>query len=248
MSTGARLAPIVLALETSGRLAGAAVAAGTDLLGEVEVDARRARTERLLEDARRLLDELSLGIERVAFVAFSEGPGSFTGLRVGMAAALALAAAREIPAVPVPTLETIAFPWRLWPGPLVVVSGHRRGQVYGALYRWTMDDRFHAEIEPVSRPDQEFLDACAGRAAGGGTGERLLFVGDALDSLADSIQRSFGDRARLGGTEPPRAAHVARLALDPARPRWTKTELEGRNPLYLRDADARRPGRSGRSG
>ncbi len=226
----------MLALESSGLLAGAALVDGDRLLGEIALDTRTTRTEHLLVAARRLLDDLGLGIGDLDRVAISEGPGSFTGLRIGMASALGLALGSHLPVVPVGSLEVLAYPWRLLGGIVVPVSGLRRGQLFFAGYEWT-GTRFHPAIEPVCAPIDAMFERCGSLQA-----ERFLFVGDALDSLAGSILSRLGGRALPVSADPPRASSLARLGQDPDRPVWTGNELEGRTPRYLRDADARKPG------
>jgi len=223
-----------LAIEASGSLAGVALDENGRLLGEASVDTRCARAELLLEMTRRLLEDLGLAPTDLDRVACSEGPGSFTGLRVAMASAFGLAAGAGVPVVPVSSLEVLAYPWRWSDEPIVVLSGHRRGQVYTAAYRWT-GERFCPLITPSSQRETVILEQAAMLA-----GSRLLFVGDALDSLAGPIRSRFGERAVLHSGGPARAADVARLATDPARSEWAGRMLEGRTPCYLRDADARK--------
>lgn len=225
----------MLGLETSSRLASVAIADGEKLLGEVTLDTRLSRTEKLHEIISRLLADLALKVSDIDIIAFSEGPGSFTGLRIGMAAALGLGYGADRPIVAVPSLEVIAYPWRHLGHPVVVLSGHRRGHLYLAAYQWA-DSRFRVILEPANRPEDEMLDAVTGLEA-----DRLLFAGDALDSLAGAVQARLGERACLTPPEASRAAHVAALALDPSRPCWTGRDCEGRMPNYLRDADARKP-------
>jgi tRNA threonylcarbamoyladenosine biosynthesis protein TsaB len=227
----------LLAFETSGFLAGVAVAAGGRILGEVALDTRVSRTEVLLESLRRLLEDLRIAPGDLDRVVYDEGPGSFTGLRVGMAAALGVAYAAGCPVIAVPSLEVLAYPHRLSGVPVVALSGHRRGLVYGAVYEWS-GAAFLPRIEPGSFPVEDALDrlSCL-------PGERLLFVGDALDSLAEPIRLRLGSRAWIGPVEPARAAHLAALGMDPDRAVGAGRSLEGRTPRYLRDADARKPRR-----
>lgn len=225
----------ILAIETSGELAGVALTSAGRLIGEAAIDSRITRTETLLESVRRLLEDLRLTPEDLALIAYDEGPGSFTGLRVGMAAALGLAAGASRPVVAVPSLEVLAYPVRLHGVPVAVVSGCRRGQIYAAVYRWE-DGSLRAAMDPCSAPIEEALARIAGAS-----GERLLFVGDALDSLAEAIRNLLGHRGLLGPVEPARAAHLAALAAAPGRSVGAGRSLEGRTPLYLRDADARKP-------
>jgi len=154
-----------------------------------------------------------------------------------MAAALGLAAGSDLPIVPVGSLEVLAYPWRSGGSPIIVVSGHRRGHAYFAAYEWT-GERFRTIIAPANPSLEEILGLVRGLAA-----DRLLFAGDALDSLAGEIRLQVGQRACFMPSVSARAADVAALAADPLRPRWTGHDREGRTPDYLRDADARKPRR-----
>ena len=225
----------ILALESSGALVGAALVDADRLLGEAALDARAARTEQLLRIAQRLLDDVGATIEGLDRLAVSEGPGSFTGLRVGMAAALGLALGSGLGVVPVGALEVLAYPWRHLEGVVIPVSGLRRGQLYFAALHWD-GQRFVHLLEAQSAPVEEMFARCESLQA-----EPLLFVGDALDSLAGSMPSHLGNRASPVSSDPPRASSLARLGQDPGRPVWTGLELEGRSPRYLRDADARKP-------
>jgi tRNA threonylcarbamoyladenosine biosynthesis protein TsaB len=225
-----------LAIESAGELAGVAVDQDGRLIGEAAIETRHARTELICDLARRLLDDLGgLAVSDCDRISCSDGPGSFTGLRVGMAAAIGLAMGANLPLVVVPTLEVHAWPWREIGDPIVVLSGRRRGQVYAACFVWG-SERFASVLDPASRGEAEVFALLPGLPGG-----RLLFVGDAIDSLAEPIRAVMGVRAALVPSGSPRAAAVARLATDPARPEWVGVELEGRTPRYMREADARRP-------
>ncbi len=224
-----------LAIESSGEIAGIAIDEDGRLLGESAIASARARSELLLDLACRLLADLDLSVCDCDRIACSDGPGSFTGLRVGMAAAIGLALGASIPLVAVPTLEVHAWPLRGSGEPIVVLSGRRRGQVYSACYEWN-GERFDPLLTAASRPEEEIVPALSGLPA-----PRLLLAGDAIDSLAEQIRASLGRRAVPVSTGPPRAASVARLAADPARSEWSGAQLEGLTPRYLREADARKP-------
>lgn len=224
-----------LALEASGEVAGIALDEDGHLLGESAVATAKARSELLVNLASRILSDLGLSVADCDRIACSDGPGSFTGLRVGMSAAIGLALGASIPLVTVPTLEAHAWPWRNLGEPIAVLTGRRRGHVYSACFAWN-GDRFDPLLVPASRPEGEI-----GRLLAALPGRRLLLAGDAIDSLAEPIRSSLGERALPISSEPSRAASVARLAADPARPEWSGAELEGLSPRYLREADARKP-------
>jgi tRNA threonylcarbamoyladenosine biosynthesis protein TsaB len=191
----------------------------------------RARTGPWLLPRAPALDDAGLAVSDPDLIVVSGG--SFTGLRVGMAAALGLALGSGLPVVAVGSLEVLAYPWRFAGGVIVPVSGLRRGQIYFAVL--VVGERLR--IHPAARSTESFFEQCGSLQA-----ERLLFVGDALDFLAGLIPPGLGGRACLLSSDPPRASSLARLAQDPERTAWNGTDQEGRTPRYLRDADARKPG------
>jgi tRNA threonylcarbamoyladenosine biosynthesis protein TsaB len=86
-----------------------------------------ALVEGLFDDARLKAGDLGA-------VACMKGPGSFTGLRIGFAAAKGLALALDIPLLACPTLDCMAYPWKPWPGLVVPVLDARKNRFYSALY------------------------------------------------------------------------------------------------------------------
>ncbi|NBF39778.1 MAG: tRNA (adenosine(37)-N6)-threonylcarbamoyltransferase complex dimerization subunit type 1 TsaB [Spirochaetes bacterium] len=90
--------------------------------------------EHLAGAARDLLAAAGLSVADVDLIACAGGPGSFTGLRIGMATAKGFAAARNIPFVAVPTLDIWAELYRYWPGVVVPVLDARKRRFYAAVY------------------------------------------------------------------------------------------------------------------
>ena len=129
---------LMLALESSAKAASAALFEDGKMLALSIQNAGLTHSRTLLPMAEELLKNMDKPITDVALVAVSRGPGSFTGLRIGMAEAKGLCWALQIPAVGVSTLEAMA-----WGGPnmdgtmLCCAMDARRGQVYNALFTVT---------------------------------------------------------------------------------------------------------------
>ena len=124
---------MLLALETSAERGGVALFAGDTLLGEEDVAENERHAATLLVGLERLLARVGRRQDEIETIALAIGPGSFTGLRIGLATALGLAFGTERKLVPVPTLAALA----LQAGDAALVApllDARRGEVYAGLY------------------------------------------------------------------------------------------------------------------
>lgn len=99
----------VLAIETSGNLCSVAVLLSEDIYSECNVNKKNIHSEILFELINNSLAKLSLTINDISTIAISEGPGSFTGLRIGMAAGKGIADGSGLPIISVPTFKALAF-------------------------------------------------------------------------------------------------------------------------------------------
>jgi tRNA threonylcarbamoyl adenosine modification protein YeaZ len=126
----------VLGIESSGRFGGVAILEDGKLVGTIEMGGRTPQGQRVMPSLEWLLARLGLTMKDIHGIGVSAGPGSFTGLRVGVASAKALAWAGGIPVVAVPTLEAMALR-------LVAVAADalilplldaRNGAVHGGVY------------------------------------------------------------------------------------------------------------------
>jgi tRNA threonylcarbamoyladenosine biosynthesis protein TsaB len=119
-------------VETATRVMGVALLAGERLVAEIRSDDPRLHSERLLPAIDRLLAIADCSLEDVGAFAVSVGPGSFTGLRIGLATVKAFALDEKRPVVGVPTLAALAAAAAGAPGPVAAVLDARRGEVYAA--------------------------------------------------------------------------------------------------------------------
>ena len=126
---------LILAFETSAKAASAALLSETGLLGEVYQNTGLTHSQTLLVMAENLLKQCGKTVQDVTAVAVAHGPGSFTGVRIGAAAAKGFAWGRDIPCYGVSTLEAMAEGLGIWDGYVCPVMDARRAQVYNALFR-----------------------------------------------------------------------------------------------------------------
>jgi tRNA threonylcarbamoyladenosine biosynthesis protein TsaB len=222
---------IVLALETSGTTGGAALLDGRLLLGSLSFTSRALYSQRLLPAVEWLLERAEVSLERVGAVGVSRGPGSFTGLRVGLSAAKGLAYATGAALVGVPTLEALALRAAgvAGGGPVCPVLDARQGMVFAALFRL---EEAAGAVARLVRLREDFAGAAA-EVAGWIEGP-TVFLGEGALRYADEFATLLGDRFVLAPPHRrlPSAEEVAVLALE----RWRRGDTDdpaGLVPEYV---------------
>jgi tRNA threonylcarbamoyladenosine biosynthesis protein TsaB len=126
----------VLALETSTLAGGVALVDGEATVGEYTLNVRLTHSERLLSAVDRLLVDAGWGPADLDGIAVAVGPGSFTGLRIGLSTAKGLAFASSLRVAQVPTLDAMAATLPFAALPVCPVLDARRDEVYASRYRW----------------------------------------------------------------------------------------------------------------
>ena len=125
---------LILAFETSAKAASVALAENGKLLGESYQNTGLTHSQTLMVMAEDLLKQCGKTVQDVTAAAVAEGPGSFTGVRIGVAAAKGLSWGANIPCYGISTLEAMAETLGIWQGYVCPVMDARRSQVYNALF------------------------------------------------------------------------------------------------------------------
>ena len=125
---------LILAFETSAKAASVALTENGKLLGESYQNTGLTHSQTLMVMAEDLLKQCGKTVNDITAVAVAEGPGSFTGVRIGVAAAKGFAWGREIPCYGISTLEAMAVSLGAYEGHICACMDARRSQVYNALF------------------------------------------------------------------------------------------------------------------
>ena len=125
---------LILAFETSAKAASVALMHDGKLLGESYQNTGLTHSQTLMVMAQEMLKQCGSTVSQLGAVAVANGPGSFTGVRIGVAAAKGLAWGAELPCCGVSTLAAMAVGLGVWQGYVCPVMDARRGQVYNALF------------------------------------------------------------------------------------------------------------------
>ncbi len=207
---------LVLGLDTCLSSCSVAVLDGERVVASAREVMARGHQERLAPMARDAMAEAGLAFDRLERIGVTVGPGSFTGLRVGIAFAKGLALALDLPAVGIGTLEALAAEAE---GLVFPAIDARRGQLYLQAFE---DGR------ALMAPDALTAETAAARIAELSQGRPFTLVGSGAALLAD-----LAPGARIIAAEGADARHVARLA--------ARREPGPLKPLYLRAPDAKLP-------
>lgn len=212
----------VLAIETSTLAGGVALLDGDRVRGEYLLDVRATHSERLMPAIDRLLRDAGWAAADVQGLAVAVGPGSFTGLRIGLSAVKGLALALGIPIAAVPTLDAMAATLPFAELPVCPVLDARKGEVYCSLYRW--DGR-------EMRREWDYL-ALAPEALEARLAEPVIVLGDGAAAIATPHARPAPPHRRA-----PSPAAVGVMGLSRLRA-GSVVPAADLVPIYLRPSEA----------
>lgn len=222
----------ILAIDTSANVAAAAVAEDDTLLCEYILNHKKTHSQKIMVMIENLLKDLELTVHDIDLFAVANGPGSFTGLRIGVATMKALAHSVNKPIVGVSSLAGMAYNLPYAEHIIVPVMDARANRVYTASYIW--DEEFKEITEPEATTIEECVANC---------GELMdtLFVGDGAIAHREYIKEKLGDRAFFA-PQPAmlqRASSIAAIAYDMAKKGEVMNYAELK-PVYLRKSQAER--------
>jgi tRNA threonylcarbamoyladenosine biosynthesis protein TsaB len=221
---------LILGIETATEQVSVAIGGHEGVLGLFEVTRGRRHAETLVPAVEFLCRQADITVVEFGAIAVDVGPGLFTGMRVGIAAAKAMAQALRIPMIGVASLDLLAFPLRHSDRLIASVIDARRGEIFYAFYR-----QVPAGVQRVSEPRVGRVDDLIADLIG--RGQDAVCVGDGAlryrDEIADAVKVDFAEQY----LSHPSAAPLVQLAHARAmREDWvTPSEL---SPLYLRRPDA----------
>ena len=221
----------ILALDTSTLVSSVAVAAPEKLLAELTLETRLTHSETLMPHIQQVLAMADLDKKDLEAVAVSIGPGSFTGLRIGLASAKGMAYALDIPLIGVPTMEALACQCPV-PGIYAVpLVDAQKGNAYMAVYAWEDGQLVEKQsVEVLS------IDECLARC--GALDRPVLLLGDAaVKKVAGRKELPQGVQIALPHIVMPRAAGTALLGLRRLAAGQVGSVMD-MEPVYIRRSEA----------
>lgn len=220
----------VLGIDTSTMTGGAALLSGEELVGESLLNIRTTHSERLLPALEELLGHARVKLEEVGLISVVTGPGSFTGLRIGLATAKGFGYTLGIPLVGVTTLEAYGWQFQVFPGIVVALMDARRQSAF-----WQAFQNGRSLTEPGHGALSDILDWCAANPA-----EPCLFVGDGAVNYRSEIEAALPGAVFPPSSQsllrPSAAAHLGYLRFLAG----DVSDAFALNPTYMRLTEAER--------
>lgn len=220
----------ILAIETSTMLGGVAVAGDAEgLIAETRLNVKTTHSERLMTAVDYSLKQSGLQIGDIDVFAVATGPGSFTGLRIGLSAVKGLCFSTGKPLVPVPTLEAFAWNFPFSAVPVCLMLDARRGEVYTAVFSWE-GHALRKLVPETSTNPEAILCILEGD---------ILFAGEGAHIYKDTILQRMEGRAAFAPPDKmvPSPANVAILGLEKAM-KGEFVDAEAAVPFYIRKSEA----------
>jgi tRNA threonylcarbamoyladenosine biosynthesis protein TsaB len=219
---------LILGIETATEQVGVAIGGHEGVIATFEVARGRRHAEILTPAIEFTLKQADIELAEISCIAVDVGPGLFTGMRVGLAAAKALAQALRIPMIGISSLDLLAFPCRHTDRVVVPVIDARKSEVFWAMYRQVPGGVQQVNPPTVGPVDDLVADLLA-------RSQEVLCVGDGAERYRDEIVDGY--HCEISGPVHPSPGALVQLAHARAlREDWVRPdEIE---PIYLRAPDA----------
>ncbi len=220
----------ILGIDTATWFGSLAIVDDEVLVGEYTLNLSSTHSRRLLPALDHLLKTTEIDFSRINVLAVSQGPGSFTGLRIGAVTVKGLALAGNKPVVGVPTLDALAYDFQGVEATICPMLDARKKQVYTALYQSTRSESLKKLTPDLAVAPETFLR---------NIDQDVLFLGDGAVLYRSLIQSIMGPKASFAypHLHHPRAAAVAFLGLEKAA-LGDFLDVRTFTPIYARPSDA----------
>jgi tRNA threonylcarbamoyladenosine biosynthesis protein TsaB len=223
----------ILSIDSSTETASCAVVEDNKLLGEINFNNEKQHSVVLMSMIDQLLTGIHLDINSIDGYVVSKGPGSFTGLRIGMSTAKGLAMGSNKPLISVSSLDSLAYNLAYAEGIICPILDALRNNVYTRLFRWK-DNNLEALTDYLAISLDELVVLLHKY------NEPVYFIGDAIykhkDYLSKTIQRAFFAPPHLNLT---RSSSLGELGLRLLQ-QGVNEDINISTPIYLRKSQAER--------
>ncbi|UCC66676.1 MAG: tRNA (adenosine(37)-N6)-threonylcarbamoyltransferase complex dimerization subunit type 1 TsaB [Deltaproteobacteria bacterium] len=222
---------MIVGIDTSTSCGSLGLIDGDQVVAEYSLHRRETHSARLIPSIQTLLKGAKLDLQDIDGLAVALGPGSFTGLRVGLSTVKGLALAAKKPVVGIPTLDALAHNLPFAPYLICPILDARKGEVYTALYKDEGGGRVKKLTPYQSLPPSVMLEEIPA--------QETIFLGDGVRLYGELIKERLGDRAFFAPSHLMhlRGTTVAELGMKRIMA-GEKADTSSLVPIYVRASDA----------
>lgn len=225
----------ILGIDSSGLVASAAITVDDLLVAEFTVNNKQTHSQTLLPMIDQVVTMSGIALEELDGIAVSEGPGSFTGLRIGSSTAKGMALALKKPVVPVPTLEGLAYRLAWADGVICPLMDARRNQVYTGVYRFAENGTLECMVPQTAIALSEIIQKI------NALGEKVHYLGDGTTVYQEILQKETIVTFDIAPLHMNRQSAAAVAALGALYLEQGKgVDAKEHTPVYLRQSQAER--------
>lgn len=178
----------ILSIESASVTASCALAEDDNILGEYTLRHKKTHSEKLMPLIENLMQELELKMNDIDVIAISEGPGSYTGLRIGAALAKSLAFAADVKIVSVPTLKSLAANVFSLDKLIVPIMDAKVGRIYTGIYKWENGELIEV-LEQFPCNIEDLIEILNNYK------EPIIFNGDGSINYREKIEQSLNRKS-----------------------------------------------------
>jgi tRNA threonylcarbamoyladenosine biosynthesis protein TsaB len=222
----------ILGIDTSTKFCNLGLIEDEDILIEYTINGLKKKHSSILVPAiKDLLKTIELKMEEINGIAISIGPGSFTGLRIGLSVAKGLCYARSLPLLGIPTLDAMAFSLKEIPYLICPVLEAKKDEIYDVVFRG--GDILHKVMDYNCEDIQSLLARLSLLK------EKIIFLGDGIKKYRDIIKEKIGKNALFIDSQLnlPVASNIAFLGLKKLK-KGEEDDISTLSPFYLRKSAA----------
>lgn len=225
----------ILGIDSSGNVGSVAYVSDGVVISEYTLNNKKTHSQTLLPMIDDMVKKAEINLDELDAIAISQGPGSFTGLRIGSATAKGIAYVKDIPIVPVYTTEALCYNLYGEIGLICPIMDARRGQVYTGIFNFSEDGSLESLLETTALSIEELLEKLAE------FNQQVTFLGDGVDVFKDKIKEllKIPYKFAFGNNRLQRASSVA-LYGEILFEKGIKQDAALHAPIYLRMSQAER--------
>jgi tRNA threonylcarbamoyladenosine biosynthesis protein TsaB len=227
---------IVLGIESATETASCAVLSDEKLLGEYSQNVGKTHSESLMSLIDQLIIDTEINLRDISGIAITKGPGSYTGLRIGIAIAKSMSQALNLPILSISTLESLAYNIPYTDFIINPILDARANRIYTGLYKWKNNKMLNMEEDSATTIEEHIENLQKKNIT-----NKIIFIGNGVCRHKDMIKSKLGDKCifACNYVNNLKSSSTAQAGIEKLRNHDYHT-WENFNPIYLRKTQAER--------